>query len=388
MARTREVREQIVSAVLAGKAPDASQIDSLKHARVALVSIPRAPDGEGFEVALDTDLPIVIDLSYEIDELGKDLIFLEKGEDALYEHMGDLYSFFSDQVRDGTELLKAYRFRTFVTDRDGTVNNYCARYLTSIQSAYNAVFMTRFARRCVRNALMLTSAPLRDGGLLDVATAPPDAFIYAASKGREYLDRKGRYGTCPIEPRQETKLEELNRALESLLAKPHKRKFTLIGSGLQKKFGQTTVARQDIKGSVAQEESLAFKGEIEKLVSHIDPGGRHFRIEDTGLDVEIILTIGGEGGALKDFDKGDAVRFLDEALRLELSKGASLVCGDTGSDLPMVSACVERNAESFAVFATTNDALKEKLAAVTPRAFCVDAPDVVVAILNELAKAK
>ena len=66
------------------------------------------------------------------------------------------------------------------------------------------------------------------------------------------------------------------------------------------------------------------------------------RVEDTGLDVEIILTIG-DGGERKKFDKGDGILFLGEEMKqIDLSVGHTLVCGDTGSDCPMLAAVVAR----------------------------------------------
>ena len=242
---------------------------------------------------------------------------------------------------------------------------------------------------CVGTAVILTSAPLRIGGIVDISTAPPGAFVYAGSKGREYYDRSGTYGSCPIAPRQQAILDTLNARLEQLLARDGNGKFTLIGSGLQKKFGQTTISRQDINGIVAEEESAAFRAAVAGVVEEIDPDHTDFRIEDTGLDMEIILTVGGDGdGPLKDFDKSDAVRFLDEALGLGISQAPVLVCGDTNSDVPMVSVCAAGNEGAWAVFSTTNDELKQKVRDESANSCFVTAPDVLVVSLNELSKVR
>ena len=51
-------------------------------------------------------------------------------------------------------------FRNLITDRDGTTNNYCDRYASSVQSAYNAAWLSNFSRHCVDNAVFITAAPL------------------------------------------------------------------------------------------------------------------------------------------------------------------------------------------------------------------------------------
>ena len=75
---------------------------------------------------------------------------------------------------------------------------------------------------------------------------------------------------------------------------------------------------------------------IRSMTAEVDPESKNFRIEDTGLDVEVILTVqGGEGD--KDFDKGDGVVYLDSILNFNLANSMNLICGDTGSDVPMVT---------------------------------------------------
>ena len=65
------------------------------------------------------------------------------------------------------------------------------------------------------------------------------------------------------------------------------------------------MARQDIGKSIDEDESKALLSTLEKLTNELDPDHQNFRIEDTGLDVEIILTVETSGDGLKDFDKGD-----------------------------------------------------------------------------------
>jgi phosphoserine phosphatase len=107
-------------------------------------------------------------------------------------------------------------------------------------------------------------------------------------------------------------------------------------------------------------------------------------MEDTGLDVEIILTVETEGEGLKDFDKGDGVKFLDRELGLDLERGASLICGDTGSDVPMLEAALALSPDARAVFVTRDDKLAERVAGLTDAALIVPEPDMLVTILGTL----
>lgn len=97
------------------------------------------------------------------------------------------------------------------------------------------------------------------------------------------------------------------------------------------------------------------------MLKEVDPEDKNFRIEDTGLDVEVILTVKKEGEeALKDFDKGNGVDFLDQLLSLDVANSNNLICGDTGSDVPMATTSVAKAGKdkTYAVFVTKNDGLK------------------------------
>jgi len=373
-------RRRIVEAVLEGVHPDASDVAALRTALAALEAMP-ATDGRRM-LTLDGGGEMELDLGYEMDELHKDIVFCEDGEQALLDLLRRTHEDFDLFVKQGHELLSGIQCNCFISDRDGTVNNYCARYRSSIQSAYNAVFLSRFARRHATNPVLLTSAPLRDVGIVDVSVAPPRTFVYAASKGRECLDLTGRRRSHPVPPDKQAVLDDFNRRLETLVAEPGNAKFGLIGSGLQRKFGQTTVARQDINGSVPEEESRAFTQRVQELMREADPDEQHLRLEDTGLDLEIILTIEHESGGLKDFDKGDGVAYLDEELYLNLDQGPHLICGDTGSDIPMLRVAMQRSAETRAIYVTRKEELRQKVLEACPHALIVPEPDMLVTILG------
>ena len=328
-------------------------------------------------------------LSCEIGELEKDLRFLRLPPPEFRAFLAGLHPGLREEVEAGAAFLDPSPPVVLCADRDGTLNNYCARYRSSIQSAWNGLFLSRYARRRTRAALILTSAPLEEGGLLEVSVLPPGLFSLAGSKGREILDREGRRHRLPPSPQRQERLEALNRALERLLAAAENRIFTLVGSGVQRKLGQTTVARQDIHGTVPGQDSARFLERLRELVREQDPRGEWFRLEDTGLDVELVLTVdeGGEGGAAfpRGFDKGDGITFADRTLGLGLERGPNLIAGDTAADLAMVRAAMGRSRDTRAVFVTRDEELRRQVAAACPRPLFVGEPDTLVLLLERLA---
>jgi hypothetical protein len=384
MQQSAGTRRRLVGDILRSETPRTEDLDFLKTLHGTLETL---PDAEGF-VRLEADgKRASLKIDYELIELEKDLLFLEQGEEALLARMAELHPGFREELEGALDFCRAMDvpLGCLITDRDGTVNNYCGRYLTSIQSAYNAVFLSRFAGAAVRKAVILTSAPLTGGGLEDLTVSPDGAFVLAGSKGREYLDDRKQRGSLAIEADKQKYLEHLNRRLIALLREPGYEIFAMIGSGLQFKFGQTTVARQDIHGSIPAEESEGFAGSIRELVCELDPDGLYFRIEDTGKDIEIILTVEGASG-LKDFDKGDGILFLEGELGLELHRGENLICGDTPSDVPMVAAASEKSPDPWTIFVTRDENLRKAVQRASKRACFVSQPDVLVCCLNELGK--
>jgi len=73
-----------------------------------------------------------IDISYELTELDKDLIFFEQGEEALMKHFEEIHPGFREHLDAGLAKLEGVVFGNLVTDRDGTMTNYCGRYLSSV----------------------------------------------------------------------------------------------------------------------------------------------------------------------------------------------------------------------------------------------------------------
>lgn len=389
MSLTREIRFDLVNRYLIDSPITNTDIDYL---RIALELLTQTkPDS--FEAVLfigEEEKSVSIDLTYEESELEKDIIFLTQGEKGLYDWMSKIHPTFSEQVKIILPKLKQIKFKNFISDRDGTINNYCGRYLSSIQSVYNAVYLSRFAQKCVENAVLLTSAPLENGGMVDVSTMPNHTFIYAGSKGREYRDVAWKRGTYPIEKQLEELLKMLNEKILTIIKKPQYRKFSYIGSGFQQKFGQTTIARQDISHSVADKESKNFFHIIQDLVASLDRDGSYFKIEDTGMDIEIILTIDSPLNHCrkKDFDKGDGINFLNKRLNLHLEEGPNLVCGDTSSDVAMLEVSSQKTTDTTGIFVTKDKNLQDRLFSICPETLIVDEPDTLVTILHEMTKEK
>jgi hypothetical protein len=380
MEHTRAVRLAMVEQYVPTSKVAAPSIQELAKVLAELEGIAEK-DGHR-ELALDENAQVSVDLGYELNELKKDLVFFRQGEAALDAHLASLHQDFERVVKEAVTRLQGIRFNNFVTDRDGTISNYCGRYRSSIQSAYNAVFLTRFIQRLTSHAVVVTSAPLRDPGVATVSVMPLGTFIYAASKAREFLDAAGKWRSLPIDPAQQALLDRLNKRLSQLVAQPGYAKFGLIGSGLQFKFGETTLARQDISKTVPAQESEAFLQLVTGIVREIDPDGRNFGIKDTGLDIEVILK-GATGD--KAFDKADGLLFLNDQMKLGLEKGPTLVCGDTAPDLKLVEACLSKSSDVWAMFVTRDPQLAAKVHQTSKQAIVVPEVDMLVTVLNRLA---
>ena len=383
---TRDLRQPIVRNIMKQRVVGQQCIESLKNALYSLETI-HIDDYTGQRVLrLDGIKQIEVDLTYEIRELKKDIYYLEYGEDLFINYLAKLIPDFRKYVNQGVAMFRGKTFNAFITDRDGTTNNYCGRYRSSVQPIYNAVFLSRFAKNCCSYPIFITSAPLRDFGILNVSTNPTDIFFYAGSKGREFIDPEGNFHSHPIDEQKQELIHLLNDMLRQLLKDPSFEKFNFIGSALQFKFGQTTIARQDITRSINPEESTAFLKKIKSIVKEIDPKGENFRIEDTGLDIEIILTIDKKGNdSVKDFDKGDGLEFICKTVDIKTDRGPNLVCGDTSSDIPMLKKAVEMYDDVWTIFVTKDRKLAKEVQKICPQSLILPSPDILLTILGLLS---
>ncbi|MBF0586340.1 trehalose 6-phosphate synthase [Prosthecochloris sp. N3] len=379
-ALTRVIRAPIVRNIFAARVINLRTLESLRNARRSLEFI-YYKDYDTSMIRIDRHHTVHVDLSYEIRELKKDTYYLEHGEDDFIDYIRKFYNRFDEYVLEGLEFLDSRRFNCFITDRDGTTNNYCGHYRSSIQPIYNAVFLSRFALLCTEHPVFITSAPLKNFGILDVSVNPDNVFIYAGSKGREFIDLDGVEHRAWIEPFKQRRLEELNRRVSELEKSSEYEKFFYIGSGLQLKFGQLTLARQDVTNSIPDDESARLLQKINEIVCEIDPDGAVFRVNDTGRDIEVIITVDGPGQS-REFNKGDGLKYLDSCLSLDLDKGPHLVCGDTASDLPMLEAVLEFTDDVYAIFVTRDPALEQRVRSLCPHSLIVPSPDILLTILG------
>ena len=377
--QVREVRVNMVQSYLDAGEVAKSDLRALEELAGELEAIEQK-DGK-YQLLLDSKT-VDLELDYEIEETKKDIVFFKEGEAAFEKYLAGLHQGFEEHVAKGVDLLGGRKFNNFVTDRDGTISNYCGRYRSSVQSAYNAVYLTRFSRACTASATVVTSAPLMNPGVATVSVMPVGAYIYAASKAREFIDKAGERRTFPIDADQQAKLDALNARLAALCEQPQYEKFSLIGSGLQFKFGETTLARQDIAKAIPEDESLALLGVVEKIMKEVDPDGKDFGLIDMGLDIEVILKGASEG----EFSKADGLFFLNDELGLGLEQGPTLMCGDTKGDLPLLKACLEKSEDTYAMFVTRDEKLTQQVHDMCKRAIVVPEVDILVTVLDRLAR--
>jgi hypothetical protein len=359
------------------------QIETLGSMLESLRSLPTGAGGSRIRVGPE-DEETSLDLSYEISELEKDIYFLQRSEREFERYLATFTPNLRSELAQTEAAIGEFAPSALVSDRDGTVNNYCARYRSSVQSAYNAVFLTRFAQTITGLATILSSAPLWNDGLLRVSVSPRDAFVYAGSKGREFRAPRGREQHAPLHEDDERLLTELADRLDTLLQEPQYRAFRLVGSGFQRKCGELTVARQDIAGGVPETRAREFRERIQGLIDELDPAQKRLSVSDTGYDLEIGVRERGNADSTV-YDKASGVAFIDENVPLELRRRRVLVCGDTYSDLPMLEAVAERSQDSLAIMVTRDAELREAARASHTRVHVVSEPDTLVLALNRAA---
>ncbi|MBW1609429.1 MAG: trehalose 6-phosphate synthase, partial [Deltaproteobacteria bacterium] len=62
-----------------------------------------------------------------------------------------------------------------------------------------------------------------------------------------------------------------------------------------------------------------------------------------------------------------------------------LICGDTGSDVPMLEATIKRTNDTWSIFVTKNQELAERVKTICHNSMIVPEPDILVTILNQLS---
>jgi len=251
----------------------------------------------------------------------------------------------------------------FFSDRDGTLRSYACSYASSIQGAYSGVIQATFAQRCAQYAAIVTSAPLRDLGILDVSVMPDGCFCLGASGGREwYVNAARRFKDASLADADLRLLDQLADRLAALMEADERfRQFAWLGSCLQRHYGHVTVARQDVYGSIDAAVSLEWCaapcspalwpqlslvrrfGAVCRVVDELDPEGRRLHVVDSGTDVKVHVKAKLSG---QTFTKGHGIRLFAAHMQLDLRRGNALVMGDSETDLPMLKevSCVRGTA--------------------------------------------
>ena len=382
---TRDLRQPIVRNIMKRRIVGQQCIESLKNALYSLETI-HIDDYTGQRVLrLDGRKQIEVDLTYEIRELKKDIYYLEFGEDHFIYYLAKFIPDFRRYVNEGIQMLRGKSFNAFITDRDKTTNNHCGRYRSSVQPIYNSVFLSRFAKNCCHFPIFITSAPLRDFGIMNVSINPSEIFIYAGSKGKEFIDFSGEFHCLPINAKKRELIHLLNNRLRQLLEDPSYEKFNFLFSTLRFFWGKTTVTRQDISKSINNQESVAFLEKVTSIVREIDPEADFFNLKDDGLDIDIILKTEKDERSVESYDKGDGLEFICRTININTKCGPNLICGNTHLDIPMLEKAVELFDDVWAIFVTRDEYLAEKVKQICPQSLIVPTPDILITILGLLS---
>ncbi|GMT06193.1 hypothetical protein PENTCL1PPCAC_28367 [Pristionchus entomophagus] len=385
MNKTAQVRRQIVEVVLKGMPVKHHFAISLENAKNALE---KSCEANTTRLVLDTtanaedpdgaNLTATFDISDELDELTRDLAFLqfvqEDDINNVEQFIDTLGSFhpsgpaaYQEEVDKACALLtKADHFHFFFTDRDGTLKSYSCSYPTSIQPAYSAVIQAQFARRCAQFCAIVTTAPLVHIGILNMSTMPEGSCAYGASGGREwYLNPALQFKDDTVSDQDLALLNKAFEKVEDLLENPEFRNFTWIGSGLQKHFGHITVAKQDNNNSIPHRKSVSLYENLARIVHDVDPMGHTLTLREGELDLKIFTKAKLSG---RIFNKGHGIRLIERKMGLKLTDGNILVCGDSETDIPMLEECLlVAPANVYTIWVTTDDSLKQKVSTTCSR---------------------
>jgi hydroxymethylpyrimidine pyrophosphatase-like HAD family hydrolase len=375
--KNRITKQKVLSLVLENRKIPEKYLNYLKNSYKILNNIKK--QNNKF-ILNNNNQKIKTSLNYELSELEKDIIYLEKGEDILLEYFSHLHKDFLKQKNNLKNKLKYKKIDLFITDRDGTINNYSERYLSSIQSIYNAVFISRFISNKSYNSIILTSASLNDFKKVNIIPSKflkKNNVILAGSKGSEFIyDKKVK---MPITQKQKIKLNTLEKEIKKILYQKKYRIFSIIGSGFQIKHGQLTIAIQDISNSINKTLSKEFSNHINQLVKKIDTKTDYFTINNTGTDIEITLNFNN-----KIFDKSKGVKFILDNLNIEAKN--TLVCGDTSSDLDFFNYMKNKIKNFNSIFVSNDSKLKNKIKKYFPKTIFISSPDILITALNDLSK--
>jgi hydroxymethylpyrimidine pyrophosphatase-like HAD family hydrolase len=378
-----KVRKSILNAILNSESIKIKDLISLERIKLQLEHIPLK--NKLYTLKSSQEQDIFLELDYEMGEIKKDGIFLKLGPNALKDYLCRIHPNYLEEVDEGLKFLEQFKFDHFVTDRDGTVSNYCGRYRSSIQSIHNALCLSEFSKAVDGKSIILTSAPLFKHGLEEVSILPQEDYILSGSKGREILIHNEKH-YFPLAKEEKDKLQELEIEIQQLLKEENYSVFKHIGSGFQQKFGQITLARQDKNHSITAEKSEKLKKNVENIIKIIDPEETFFGLEDTGYDLEIMLKVRSQNDSLQEFDKGHGLKFIIKQLNEHINNRTILICGDTASDVPMLRAAKELGAKVVCVFVTEDENLQKMVSSVCKHCHFVSSPDILIYMLYKYAE--
>jgi hypothetical protein len=378
--RCAELRRDAAGAVLAGRPVTPRLPASLAQ----IVAELRRAAGRDHVVRLthSDDTSLDLDLTAEIQPLEDDLAYLEDGREALQKRLGKRRPGLRDAIRRGLKALAGESFNTLLCDADALFRQPGQRLATTVQPAWNAVAACRFALARSRNPILWSEAPLPD--LLARATLPPATFAYAASLGRQWHSANGLEGHAPLSQEKQDLLDAINARLANLMDQPDWLPFTVVGSGLQFRRGETSIARQDSAASIDEDTSLALLEHIHDVVDAIDPERRHFRVDDDGQDVTITPTAANRD-LWNDFSPAEGLRTLNDALRLDLNAGPHLVCCTGPQGVALLTALGAYTNDLRAILVTDRDDLAQRALSLCPQTAIVRHPDTLAAILSAAA---
>jgi hypothetical protein len=381
LADTATQRRQAASAILAGRPVPADSIASLQRARDVLDN---AVDRDGLtDLPLGEDQSLRLDLSEERTQLHNDILYLEEGREALFKHLARHRHGFREATRRALRELAPVNVRLLLCQAGALLRAPGQCRATAVQPAWNAVALGRFAAARAAQAVVWSAAPLSGPGLAEACTLPGQAFVLAASLGRQIVDTAGREHACPLPLDQAARLESFNARLAMLLADPDWLAFAYVGSGLQFRRGETVVARQDCRASIDEDASLALLEHIHDIVDAVDPEREHFRVEDDGRDVRVSPTAGGEPG--QDFSPHEGLELLAGALSLDLHQGPHLLCCGGASGLELLEALSAHTAAVRCLFVTDREDHGRKAKELCPQTAVVDHPDIAAAVFSAAA---
>ncbi|MBU1247049.1 MAG: hypothetical protein KKB70_00010 [Proteobacteria bacterium] len=157
LAETRALRADIVAKMAGGDEASASDADSLENVQKSLEEIATHDGRPVLDIALGGSLGI--DLDHEIGELKKDIFFLRYDEDPFLVLLATQNQGFYAEVNTVEHALDGKQFNVWLTSLDGTVVPPCLHSNVSGQSAYSALWMTRFARALTQTSVVITPPP-------------------------------------------------------------------------------------------------------------------------------------------------------------------------------------------------------------------------------------